>query len=323
MFNEVSANHLSVTDSSFNCQNASCEFNALILQSSIHLIAWIFERNQCHQKDVCEKETETDLHYGMICRKKEMIEECICANNTADLVYFPSPDVSLVIIGDCQQLRVVSSESITPTLQIMYLYRIASLEMVSVDPTLTQLHILHSRVSFSQPYGFSKLQLYQFEIVGSFVENIGPLSFVDSSIDYLRLNTSTVTAVSGNAFSQSNLHNVDFRQTEIYSVGNLLEHTKELTSQNSVIYDVRGMENISELCLTNNSMNCNCYVNIPHQHILCDSPMSQCLPKESIPIFRNLNDCKARSASLERESAKASSFLAPNLFFVFLITFWH
>jgi hypothetical protein len=106
------------------------------------------------------------------------IEECVCTDGTLEIVYVLNTNASVLILGDCHRLRIFQSEDGNSSLQILYLYRIGSLEVVSVDRRLSQLHFLHSHVHFSKPYAFANMNLHELSFVGSFVDNIAPLAFV-------------------------------------------------------------------------------------------------------------------------------------------------
>ncbi|KAI6201789.1 hypothetical protein M3Y96_00879800 [Aphelenchoides besseyi] len=269
-FHGLHANKLNVKSCRFNCSASACEENSLLLQSSIHSIAWTFEDNQClvesniradrELSNICVQEMEITDTPGMACRRRLEIEECVCTDGTRDIVYSLSTNASILILGDCHRLKLMQSGSNISSIQILYLYRISSLEILSIDPSIMQLHILHSHVRFSQPYSFSNMNLHELHLVGTFVDSIAPLTFASSNIDFLYVNTSTLRSVAANSFFGSQIQTIEFWQANAISVGNMLENAREVRMESSFLHDVRGLENVTHLCLRNNSINCRCLI---------------------------------------------------------------
>jgi hypothetical protein len=152
----------------------------------MHSIAWRFEDNKCKLDQYTNAETEEakicvqqelDTRSGITCRRLT-IEECVCTDGSTEILYPLNTNATVLILGDCHHVRIFKSQNFNSSLQILYLYRIASLEIVSVDRSLSQLHILHSHVHFSKPYAFANLNLHEVSFSGTFVDNIAPLTFV-------------------------------------------------------------------------------------------------------------------------------------------------
>ncbi|KAI6177287.1 hypothetical protein M3Y97_00890300 [Aphelenchoides bicaudatus] len=300
-FHGLHANRLLVQDCDFNCSVSACEENSLLLQPSIHAsIAWRFEENHCksdqtttegaaEKAKICVQEHEFLQRPGVACRRRLEIEECVCTDGTLDIVYVLNTNASVLILGDCHRLRIYQSEQANSSLQILYLYRIGSLEIVSVDRSLSQLHVLHSHVHFSKPYSFSNMNLHEVSFVGSFLDNMAPLTFAWSTIDFFNVNTSTLRFIAGNAFANAQIQTVEFYQANAISVGQLFEKAREVRIESSFVHEVRGLENVTNLCLRNNSINCRCLLTHGNSASLmgsiCDDPFAQCIePRTSGPI---------------------------------------
>ncbi|KAI6240028.1 hypothetical protein M3Y99_00486500 [Aphelenchoides fujianensis] len=289
-FHALHANKLQVQSCRFNCSASACEENSLLLQSSIHSIAWKFEDNQCLLENntrndrqlptICVQELEITELPGVVCRRRLEIEECVCTDGNTEVVYSLDTNATILILGDCHRLRLMRSSSNSSSLQILYLYRISSLEIVSMDASLMQLHLLHSHVHFSKPYSFANMNLHELNIVGTFVDNIAPLTFASASIDFFNVNTSTLRSIAPNAFAGAQVQTVEFWQANAISVGNLFESSREVRIESSFLHDIRGLENVTHLCLRNNSINCRCLLapaSNPLIGSVCDDPLAQCI----------------------------------------------
>ncbi|CAD5215978.1 unnamed protein product [Bursaphelenchus okinawaensis] len=308
-FNNLIVNKLNVVDSSFNCTESTCEFNSMLFKPSINSIAWNFERNRCLEPEdttICRDEVDFEPHNGIKCRRRQLIVECICTDESMDPVFWMGDNVTVVTIGDCKRLKIVKSETSHPSVQVMYLYRIELLDIASVDPSFTQLHILHSHVYFSQSYGLSSLNLYTLNFIGTFIHNIAPLAFASTTVDYLTINETTIRSASGNSFSNGHINSVEISHSNIFSFGNWLERTRELRAKNSFLHDMYGVENVTEICLLNNSINCVCIVNPSPAQIVCGSISSQCL--EFVDLDgKHGTGCGAQLAPLEVRNMLSSS----------------
>ncbi|CAD5221947.1 unnamed protein product [Bursaphelenchus xylophilus] len=306
-FNGLMVNKLNVIDSSFNCSESPCEFNSMLFKSSINSMAWNFERNRClSSEDVCVEEKDYEPHPGIKCRKRKLIVECICSDESVEPVFWMADNVTVVTIGDCKRLKIVKSENENPSIQVMYLYRIELLDIASVDPSLNQLHVLHSHVYFSQSYGLSFLNLYNLNFIGTFIHNIAPLAFTSTTVDYLLINETTIRSASGNSFSNAQIDSIEIFHSNIFSFGNWLERTRELRARNSFLHDMYGIENVTEICLVNNSINCACVTNPSPFQILCESISSQCLEFVDLDGKQRLG-CEAQLAPLEVRNLLSST----------------
>ncbi|KAI6215441.1 hypothetical protein M3Y94_00385500 [Aphelenchoides besseyi] len=342
-FHGLHANKLNVKSCRFNCSASACEENSLLLQSSIHSIAWTFEDNQClvesnirpdrELSKICVQEMEITDTPGMACRRRLEIEECVCTDGTRDIVYSLSTNASILILGDCHRLKLMQSSSNVSSIQILYLYRISSLEILSIDPSIMQLHILHSHVRFSQPYSLSNMNIHELHLVGTFVDSIAPLTFASSNIDFLYVNTSTLRSVAANSFSGSQIQTIEFWQANAISVGNMLENAREVRMESSFLHDVRGLENVTHLCLRNNSINCRCLIGSEIVvSSVCDETFAQCIEPQlttasnefSVKHFdchNTLEIARLGSYSSNYASSSISTFYIPITSALFLLFF--
>lgn len=111
-----------------------------------------------------------------------------------------------------------------------------------------------------------------------------------TNIDFFNVNSSTLRSIAPNAFSNSQIQTVEFYQANAISVGQLFEVAREVrienrytykdlivTSSPSFVHEVRGLENVTNLCLRNNSINCRCMLigSSPVSLVgsICDDPL--------------------------------------------------
>lgn len=90
------------------------------------------------------------------------------------------------------------------------------------------------------------------------------------------MNATTLRFIAGNAFANSQIQTVEFWQANAISVGQVFEVAREVRIESSFVHEVRGLENVTNLCLRNNSINCRCLltsgnsVSLPGS--ICDDP---------------------------------------------------
>ena len=145
-------------------------------------------------------------------------------------------------LGDCSRVRVRRGvnerlkAAAAATLQILYVYRVAMLEIVSIDASIRQLHILHSTVKFVAPYALSESpRLHELSFVGTFVDAIIPLAFAGAQLELLRANGSTLRA-SGNAFAGARVAHLELQSTNVIAAGGLFEVSARVHAEDSVSF---------------------------------------------------------------------------------------
>lgn len=258
----------------------------MLLKSSIHNIAWMFTNNRCvnegfsidlkpnesfekiyhieESEQICSEEVQSFNRSGLICRRRIFVEECIClarsGSESPTVIKIPATLAKLLVLGDCHKVILESSSlDERPNLQFIYLYRIDSLHIIELDPTLKQLHILYSNVHLNYANAFASPKfLDELRFSGSLLDNVGSEAFANSHINLLVFNGTTLRQVAANAFpSDIEIQRLELWDSDILDdAGNIEQGAKNVRIENShfpVFKSIeKDCENIfSDLCLKN------------------------------------------------------------------------
>uniref|UniRef100_A0A915D358 Uncharacterized protein n=1 Tax=Ditylenchus dipsaci TaxID=166011 RepID=A0A915D358_9BILA len=247
---------LSVSHSEFICSPSACEQNSMLLHSSIHNLAWKFSNNRCtadhttETREICAEEIQTYNSSGLVCRRRASIEECICVENEArGSIGLPETSATILVLGDCPKVIVDGlkpekkleegdnsiSHSHQPNLQFLYLYRIPFVDIVSVEKSLKQLHLLYSTIYFNKARAFENIQLDELVISGSTVNHVTENSFSSSQIGALSINGTTINHVDEDAFTGSHIQLVQLLRSKLVSIGNLFNFADRLRIEDSLL----------------------------------------------------------------------------------------
>uniref|UniRef100_A0A914DUJ4 LRR containing protein n=1 Tax=Acrobeloides nanus TaxID=290746 RepID=A0A914DUJ4_9BILA len=214
----IDEDQLEFSHSGFTCQQDDCETNALFLHPSIHNLAWKFEQNRCittetfEDSKICIEEKESIKPDGLVCRKRVEIEECICAKEM-DTVRVPDTQATILVLGDCRRLILNLNETKAPNLKFIYLYRIATIEIETINHHIKFLQILHSAISFVHPNSVQGATIEKMIFSNSFIDKITPMSLSNAHIFELTFNQTQVYNIRPNAFFDTKIDKMKIFQS--------------------------------------------------------------------------------------------------------------
>ncbi|WKY01109.1 hypothetical protein Q1695_015257 [Nippostrongylus brasiliensis] len=263
LFSGLSSNHLKVVNSTFDCEPSDCEMNSLLLNPPRHELLWTFDGNSCRtalgptMKALCTRPNVQ--HYsGLTCRLSFSIADCVCTGSSAVL---PMLNASIIIVGDCENLKVNSSAGVT---QALYLFRIGRCEVISMPSTIEVWKVYHTNI-FIHKGAIVSNHFSTVSLLHTQVDKIAQKGVINVTADELIVGNSSLMNFHPEAIQRSKIETATIAETKLKVVTSLLRAVRQLSVSNSVLFSTEGLSTVKDVHLSNNTVLC-----------CCDSPETRC-----------------------------------------------
>lgn len=258
LFTGLTSSRLSMINTTVDCNPDDCQVNSLLLNPPRHDLLWTFEGNSCrtpssnasNKTEVCTRPAVTHTS-GLTCRLSWAVAECVCSESSASL---PALNVTIVIVGDCEHLKVTSKRA-SPS--ALYLFRIGRCDVISMPTTIRTLKVYHSNVVLHR-MAMEGNHISMIALSHTKVHKVALNTFVNTTIDELIVGNSSLANWHPEAAHRSTIYHAAFADSKLGVVKSLLRSSSRVSITNSVLLSTNGLSTIRSLHLSNNTVLCCC-----------------------------------------------------------------
>ncbi|CAI2349370.1 unnamed protein product [Caenorhabditis sp. 36 PRJEB53466] len=248
-----------LANNTLDCSPTDCSTNSFLLNSPKHSpLLYQISSNRCRPplQNPCTTARNVNLEdVGLTCRVSGIVADCACSSAHASVPISLALDfnVSIVIIGDCEQLRIDQTDQ---SFSQIYVFRTSQLMVHRLPSSLKVLKIFHSTVSLLKPLFGPKVGGAQdWQISHSKIDRFGRHSLANLHLSHLKLQYTRVPFIPAHANWNSTIDTLIIENSYLESTARLFEISESLRMQNSIVFSSpRGLGTISSAQLQNNTL---------------------------------------------------------------------
>ncbi|CAB3401766.1 unnamed protein product [Caenorhabditis bovis] len=294
-----------LANNTIDCASASCSINSFLLNTPKHTnLLWRVANNKCRPPMVqpC-RAPKFVAHRSIVCSVRGMVAECACNNDGPATLRLDdgifANNVSMLIIGDCDALRVTSSS--TSKVTQLYIFRTIKTELAQLPASLRVLQVYHSSVRLVGDGDFAMNSWKLWHFANSHLERIRRIA--NLSLETLKIEHSRIGTVP--ELRDSRIARLIIVASRLESTESLFAVTRSLEMRDSAIFSTpKGLGTINSAQLQNNTLLECC------RHPVVDQKCS---------IYFHGSRCEQESLSLAHKAANSKFSMILASFAIILV----
>ncbi|CAD6187796.1 unnamed protein product [Caenorhabditis auriculariae] len=257
--------NLVLTNNTFDCAIPDCGTNVYLTKNSLggRETAWQVADNRCRNfREACRTAPVSPfVEHGLECRLTWALADCRCLEPKATLPFkeFHTLNISVLTIGDCDQLEVADTAS-ESSLMALYVFRTGRIDIQELPESLQTAKFFHSRLLLhDRPEPPSRVELTNLTLLHSSVSKIGKNAFARMKIGEFFIHNSIVPIVPISATRGTKIDRLTVLRGKLGSTKALFDVSRHLVMHESLVFTtIDSLASIESAQMQNNTVLCCC-----------------------------------------------------------------